>query len=327
MKTDVSLKYAFDRLRHDLKHLTGDSRARVLDAAPRELVEIKRRPDLIWRLERGGGTYYRHMEFNGRGRRDILQRAALYNHLATVRLECPVLTTIIQVRPPRLAPPGGKSVTLKADDEQADRASPLLAGGERVRVSDAQATYEMHVGRRVIHRWSFDVVNLFELPAERALRSRRPGLLALLPLMKGGTQRRAHQALRVLQHLEPSTAVADARLLLLNLAQERYPDSGLNDLVTKEQLMQSVLFREIRREAEKVGEARGVLRAQRAMRELCLEMIKQHHPGLLEVATPAIKACKDTGQLKEWTLLAPRAANRRRLKRALEAAGARHRSS
>jgi len=39
-----------------------------------------------------------------------------------------------------------------------------------------------------------------------------------------------------------------------------------------------------------------------AERELCLEIVKRHHPGLLERAAPFIEACDDAAVLRTWIL-------------------------
>ena len=273
MKTDISLKYAFERLGDSLRRMTRDSHATILAAEPLELVELARRLDMVWRLSKHGRVFYRDIEFNASGRR-ALRQAAFYNLMASAQLGAPVLTTIIQLGPPRLK---------------------------------ARETYEIKLGPRVIHRWSFDAVNLFELPAEDALRLRSPGYLALLPLMKGASPERVKAAFGVLQHLEPTAQVADARVILLNLAQQRYPESGLRGLVTKEQLMQSTLFDEFR--------AEGRLGAER---DLCLEMLREFHPSLVSAATPVVEACSDTAVLREWILLAPKKSSAAELARLMK---------
>lgn len=67
MKTDISLKYAFERLGNSLTRMTRDTRARIIWAKPLELVEVDGCLDMVWRLAKGGRTFYRNIEFNARG--------------------------------------------------------------------------------------------------------------------------------------------------------------------------------------------------------------------------------------------------------------------
>ncbi len=41
-------------------------------------------------------------------------------------------------------------------------------------------------------------------------------------------------------------------------------------------------------------------------RELCLDVVREYHPSLLPLATPAIEGQQDALLLKEWILSAPR---------------------
>ena len=51
------------------------------------------------------------------------------------------------------------------------------------------------------------------------------------------------------------------------------------------------------------GEAKGRVEAER---DLCVEMVREYHPRLLEHAVPVIQGCSDAALLKHWVLLAPR---------------------
>ena len=58
-------------------------------------------------------------------------------------------------------------------------------------------------------------------------------------------------------------------------------------------------------EAKAEGNAQGVAQGKiEAERELCLELVKKHHPALLERAAPLIEACDDAGLLRKWILSA-----------------------
>ncbi len=51
------------------------------------------------------------------------------------------------------------------------------------------------------------------------------------------------------------------------------------------------------------GLAQGELTAARA---LCVDLVKQHHPGTLALVEPIIEGCPDARLLREWALAVPR---------------------
>jgi len=85
------------------------------------------------------------------------------------------------------------------------------------------------------------------------------------------------------------------------------------------ELKQSSLYQAIAAEDIAEGEARGIAKGVAqglaqgvaqglaqgkldAERELCLELVKKHHRGLLKKAAPLIQDCDDTALLRKWIL-------------------------
>jgi len=108
---------------------------------------------------------------------------------------------------------------------------------------------------------------------------------------------------------------ADARVALLNLAEEKYPGLELIRLVSREQIMSSSLFEKFRKEIWDEAAAQGVAEGMTrgiadgmakgrlgAERELCLERVARDYPELLDAARPVIEVCSDTDKLKDWIL-------------------------
>jgi len=152
-KTDLPLKYLRLRLAGHLLPFLGEADARLLDTGVVELPESKRTVDFILKLERDGLLYHHHYEFNAGSPGPLLKRCFEYNSRAHLLLNTPVLTTIIQLFPPGLA-------------------------GEPI--------YRVMLGDQEINHWRFEFVNLWEVAVERAFAAAGPGLLALVPLLKGG---------------------------------------------------------------------------------------------------------------------------------------------
>jgi hypothetical protein len=61
-----------------------------------------------------------------------------------------------------------------------------------------------------------------------------------------------------------------------------------------------------RAEGRAQGRAEGELAAARA---LCVDLVKQHHPGTFPGLAPVIAACPDAQRLREWALAAPRSSD------------------
>ena len=261
MDTDGPLKVLFQKRAVDLLPLTGDVGATVLSAGPVELHALKRQVDCVLQLERAGETYYRHVEFQGSADAEMATRCFRYNTQLVLQCSAPVLTTVLYLSPPR------------------PRRPPV---------------FRVLLGGREVNRWRFEQICLWHLEARDALAHGAPGLLALVPLMKGGRDRAIlKEALARVESAFPLERLSDAEDVLLALAGRYYTVSELAGLVGRDRMMQSSLYTE--------GLAEGRLTAER---ELCHELALKHHPAVFERAKPIIEACEDVARLRKWSLSA-----------------------
>ena len=278
MKTDLALKALFRQHARELLCLTGDEGATIQGADVLELPAVRRTVDCVFRLEQGGQPYLRHLEFQAGPDRKMAERCFGYNSQLVLQYCMTVLTTVVYLFPP------------------APRGSDLV--------------FRMRLGDREINRWSFEVVRLWEWDAEAALAQGSPGLLALVPLMKGGADlQRIERAVRT---IEAATRGADVPVdVLLLLAGRYYTVSELTRIVGRERMIQSSVYKEAFAEGEAQGAARGEAQGEArglhdgriaAERELCAALLRKHHPALLSRVLPLIEACDDPARLKEWAL-------------------------
>ena len=157
--------------------------------------------------------------------------------------------------------------------------------------------FRLEVSGRAVNEWRFDVVRLWEEDARKALASDSPGLLALVPLMSGGAELEAiASAARRIERALPQGR-SDAEAILLLLAGRYYTVEELARVVGREKMIQSSVWQTAKAE----GEAKG---REAAERELCLALVKKHHPTLSAKATPVIDACDDPSLLRAWALSA-----------------------
>jgi len=265
METDGPLKLLFRRYPQDLLALTGDAGAIVQRAGPVEIQALKRRVDCVLKLEKAGEIYYRHIEFQAEPDAEMATRCFRYNTQLLLEYGAPVLTTVLYLFPPR--------------PKQEPVFRVVLAGRE-------------------VNRWSFDAMCLWELDAQESLAQGPPGLWALIPLMRGGTERAVlEEAFRRIEKAFPGERLPDAEDVLLALAGRYYTDTDLARMVGRDRMIQSSLYVAGRAE----GRAEGRLESER---ELCAALALKHHPAVFDQARPLIEACPDTGRLKQWALAA-----------------------
>jgi hypothetical protein len=150
----------------------------------------------------------------------------------------------------------------------------------------------------VVHERRFDVLRLWEVDPERAVRL-GPGAAALVGLAEKGTLPLLARAARRI-HRETEGAVrSDLLFILQALSRRRYTDNELAGVIPKETVMASSLW------AEAVGKGRkeGAVVDARAF---CVELAREHHPEIADRLVPLIEACSDVERLHEWGLQATR---------------------
>jgi hypothetical protein len=267
--TDRPSKVLFERQGQSLLPFIGEPGADVRLAAV-ESVELpvpSRRADSVLRLERGGLVWYRHLEFQSGPDPDMPRRCFEYNSRLILHYDAAVLTTVLY----------------------------LFPGSDR----GAQDAFRLYVGDRLAYEWRFDVVRLWEIDAESALRSGEAGPLALVPLLRGGDEpENLLEAVRMLDTL-PSPQSADAMSALLDLASQRYDRATFWNVLGKDRVMQSWLWQMGRDEGEAKGEARAV-------RRICVDLSKECHPRVAARVLPAIEACDEPETLRAWVLHCPK---------------------
>ena len=281
VQTDQPLKTLLKACPQDLLEVFGEIGAAVVSVDTLEIGQLQRRVDGVMHLRRGQDEWLHHVEFQSSAE-PMEQRAFEYNALLNLHGELPVVTSVVYLYPP--AP-------------------------ERL-------AYQVRIGARVINRWSFGVVRLFEWNAHQVVAAGTPGLLALVPLMRGGDDLDLiAEAARRIELAFPNQDLPDAEDVLLALIPSRYSRDDLLRIVGRKRLIDSRLLQDALAEGEAKGEAKGIAKGRaegetrgrvHAERELCLEVAREYHPGLVGRAARRIEACEDEATLRRWLMAAPR---------------------
>jgi len=218
------------------------------------------------RLERDGLVWYRHLEFEARRDPDMPRRCFEYNSRLILHYDAAVLTTVLY----------------------------LLPGADK----DVPDAFRLYVGDWLAYEWRFDVVRLWEIDAQGALRSGEAGPLALVPLLRGGDEpSRVLEAARRLAAM-PRPQATDAMSVLVGFAARRYDRATFMNVLGKDRVMQSWLS-ELGVEAEARGEVKGQIKN---ARQMCSDLVKEFHPGTAAALLPAIEACDRPETLRSWAL-------------------------
>lgn len=276
--SDLPLKRLFAHRAADLLELLGDHGAVLLGGQSLELPSIARRLDYVLTLEHDGVTYMRHLEFETEAvAPELAERCFEYNTRLFLHTKLPVVTTVICLRPPG---PRGRPV------------------------------FHVRLRRRVLHRWHFEWLKLWELDAHQALAG-GPGLAVLLPFMKNESLELIDAAARHILAEAPAAQQPDLLAALNVFAGQRYTAKELSRIVGRERMMESSVWQEAVAEGQAkgrlLGRAEGRVEGRvEGEREACLALIAAYHPELLEHLRPAIERCHDAARLKTWLVQIPR---------------------
>jgi predicted transposase YdaD len=270
MDSDGPLKLLFRKYARDLLPLTGDAGAKVGRAGAVELQALKRQVDCVLSLEKDGERYYRHLEFQAEPDPEMALRCFRYNTQLVLQYGAPVLTTVLY-----LFPPGPRQ----------------------------EPVFRVMLGGREINRWAFEEIRLFELDARAILARGDPGLLALVPLMRGADLEVLAESARRIGHAFPSERLSDAEDVLLVLAGRSYTASELARIVGRDRMWwhESSVYVEGKAEGKAEGIAAGRLQD---AREFCAAISRKHHPAVFARVEPLIANCSDPVKLKEWAVAA-----------------------
>ncbi len=269
MDTDRPIKVLFERQGQSLLPFIGEHRTdvRVTGVESVELPVPKRTVDSVLRLERDGLVWYRHLEFEAQRDPDMPRRCFEYNSRLILHYDAAVLTTVVY----------------------------LLPGADR----DVPDAFRLYVGDWLAYEWRFDVVRLWEIDADNALRSGEAGPLALVPLLRGGDE--PDKVLEAVRRLDamPGPQSVDAMSVLLDFASQRYDRATFWNVLGKDRAMQSWLWQMGVDEGEAKGEVKGQLKA---VRQMCSDLVKEFHPAVAADLLPAIEACDQLETLRSWAL-------------------------
>ena len=209
METDRPIKVLFERQGQSLLPFIGERQTgvRVTAVESVTLPVSERRIDSVLRLERDGLVWYRHVEFQAQKDAGIPRRCFEYNSRLILHYGAAVLTTVLY----------------------------LLPGADK----DVPDAFRLYVGDWLAYEWRFDVVRLWEIDAQSALRSGEAGPLALVPLLRGGNEpSRVLEAARRLDAM-PKPQGADAMSVLLGFAARRHDRATFMSVLGKDRVMQS----------------------------------------------------------------------------------------
>jgi hypothetical protein len=261
VETDRPLKALFERQSQSLLPFIGEHGAGVRVTAV-ECVELpvpKRTIDSVLRLESEDLVWYRHLEFQAQNDAEVPRRCFEYNSRLILHYDRAVFTTVLY----------------------------LLPGADK-NLPDA---FRLYVGDRLAYEWRFDVVRLWEIDAEVALRSGEAGPLALVPLMRGGDEpTRLLEAVHMLDAM-PKWQSEGAISVLLGFAAERYDMKTFFDVLGKDRVMQSWIWQ--------LGVDEGQVKY---ARQVCADLVAEFHPAVAADLIPVVEVCDKPETLRSWIL-------------------------
>jgi hypothetical protein len=132
-----------------------------------------------------------------------------------------------------------------------------------------------------------------------ALASGAPGLLALVPLMKGATLEAIVRADREIARSSSGEAAEQAQSTLIHLAGYHYTVEGLESVFGRRKMIQSSVWQAALAEGQAEGKAEGLVEG---LRLACRVQIRRHHPNLLARAEPLVDGCSDPERLQVWVV-------------------------
>jgi predicted transposase YdaD len=281
---DRPLKELFRLRPQDLLGLIGDAGAHLVSTDVVELTSLSRRVDTVVQLRRGREKYIRHLEFEMRYKKGLEFRCFEYATLLVVHLRLPVLTTVVLVE----------------------------KSGPR------ELAFREVLGGRAVHERRFDVVRLWEMDPERAMRL-GPGAAALIGAAEKATLPLIGQAARKIQQETKGAVQRDLLFVLRAFCGEKYTARQLAGAIPKEMVMASSLWAEAVRAGRKEGREKGRQKGREEGRKegrlegavaearaFCAKLTREHHPEVADRVVPLIDACPDVDRLHEWGLQASR---------------------
>lgn len=125
--------------------------------------------------------------------------------------------------------------------------------------------YVVTLRGRVVQRFEFDVLCVWELGAAELLGRGEPGLLPLVPFAGDATPALVEDAMRVLAGVQPRRRRAELQTALAAFAGNVYPETRWLGRIPREILMESTVYQEIMAEGRAEGRVEGRVEGQREL--------------------------------------------------------------
>ena len=284
---DQSLKYLLHNEPADfIRFGLGDMTVELVEPIPSDLPARGRDVDGGYRVRRDGDELAAHVEFHRR-------------HQKVEELEVDVAEAQVRLFRREAVP-----VVSQVWDLYGKANDPLLQ--ERTLSFGARA---LTTGSRAV----YVRVNLRALFAEELLSSAPPALWPLVALTRDGAEgaavKRAIEAIEGRKELGPSARADHLAVLWFVSEAEEVPLRVLREYLTREKLMESVLYKSIFEEGAAAGEARGEARGlergrkegERTSLAGLLSRGLMRHLGMLEPQVrKRIRSVKDVQKLDRW---------------------------
>jgi predicted transposase YdaD len=277
---DQPLKTLFRARTREILGLLGERGARVVSARVIELPASRRTVDVVLRLRRGRESYVRHVEFEMRYRRGLELRLFEYAARLEAQFRLPVATTVVFLRPP----------------------------------APRRLSHRHQLRGRLVNEWRFDVLRLWDYDPEKLL-AMGPGPAALVGRARSSGIEHVRAAVRLISHRTAPPERDDLLYVLQVLCGGRYTAEELERMIPREAAMGSGMFAKEFRQARAEGKAEGKAEGRaegraegqaEGLRATCLDIVGRFHPALVGRLTPVIEACRDSHELRQWTLAATR---------------------
>src|SRR5436305_3049440 len=224
--------------------------------------------DCLFEIILSGERLLFHIEFQSYRDRNMVERLWEYNVRSTLKYKLPVLSFVFYLK-----------------KERKPATSPY--------------TWELKDGK-VIHRFHFTVVKLWEVRAEILRQTGLVGLLPLLPLTQDG--KKLELVDEVIATLEANNDESTSELLALTYILASFVFTSENErqkLIRRFTMLRDVIrgswaYQEIKMEGMEEGLEKGL----QELRQTLLEIVRGHYPALEPLAKKTAKAVSEPATLR-----------------------------
>ena len=228
--------------------------------------------DCLFEIILNGERLLFHIEFQSYRDRNMVERLWEYNVRSTLKYKLPVLSFVFYLK-----------------KERKPATSPY--------------TWELRDGK-VIHRFHFTVVKLWEVRAEILKQTGLVGLLPLLPLTQDG--KKLELVDEVIATLEANSDESTSELLALTYILASFVFTSENErqkLIRRFTMLRDVIrgswaYQEIKMEGMEEGLEKGLEKGLQELRQTLLEIVRGHYPALEPLAKKTAKAVSEPATLR-----------------------------